>query len=257
MRKLLILLTICLASGQGAPVRGEGVGILSTGRLHLEFDSQLLAELGSSPVDTVQLQSKAGGAIDISVVDGRFQHLIGGSSRFGGGPRLGSLLDLSTTRLEVASEREFMLRTASGLAAFRIQMGQFTMDPSPGGMLKGVHFDLRVTPDLAHVHGTPGLAGRWAGSAHLYLQVSTQQDAFLLGDSPLNKGQSSICETPVWPTEDGAEADLAMIDIPNVDVRTATTDGFFTITPSASVTGKSSYEIAIRPSAKNPEMAKS
>lgn len=189
------------------------------------LDNDRLQRLGFATSPAIHLQSRAGGAVDIQLAQGRLAKLNSGTMRFGGGPDLGHGLNLSSVFLRAHADNEFVVQSASGLDVLDLRMGHLSY--SGGSSVDGHYFDVRVAEEFASKLGKPEISGLWIGSATVGF------DQFDMTPAADGKGQTALCTEPVWPGENGAEADLEMIDIPNVDVFSANDPDRFLVAPSA------------------------
>ena len=222
--RILVPILLCLAGAASAASNGS----LTQGELSIVLDMHRLHGLGftSRTQPVVHLQSRAGGAIDVELAQGRLAKLDSGIMRFGGGPDLGHRLNLSSVFLRVHADNEFIVQSADGLDILALRMGHLSY--SEGSSVEGHYFDVRIASGLASELDKPEISDVWVGSATIGFDQFDMMPA-----SASDKGQPALCTDPVWPGENGAEADLEMIDIPDVDVFSANEPGRFRVAPSA------------------------
>ena len=227
---LLAVLVLVCVSGQAL---AESV-VASSATLRLKVNQDALkaigVELATAPDGSAEYRSAAGGVLDfdLDTSNGREQRP-GGSLLFEGGPVLrwqSGQVDLRVFRLMALADRLGSLQITDADETPWLVMAMGHRAYSDDGRVLNVYVaDLRLSSAFAARLNQPELAGLFIGSAEVAIELVEPRVA-----------PKDLRDDLVWPTEPGAVADLALIDIPDVDAHFMAQSmeaGRVIITPSA------------------------
>ena len=150
--------------------------------------------------------------IQFSAPGGAVEAFFGGYLHYHGGLRLkvgDAVLDLADFRVAPHPEHQglFQLLDRDGTAWATLDHGHHELvDDSAALELR--HANVSMTAEMADWAGKPGLAGQVFGAAHVRAPV--------VSAGSLEPVRGSQCSSPTWPTSLEVDADVALIDIPEV-----------------------------------------
>ena len=233
---VLILLTISCSLTAGNGTASELL-TASGGQLTLVFYRGNLNDSGLSVEgvkrldfqhDTVTLQLPRHESLQFRAKSGHFTRLEGGQLPLASGLTIKAKdLQLKSSQLRIQPEhlsRDTLLLTdTNGMDWFHLDYGHYERI---GQSLHARFLDLRVGHDLAQQLDDPTLLGHIVGYAMLETHIESPLDA------ALNFGNICPVDEPNWPTQEGFDADMAMLKLQIVS-QIARTGGQVAIAPSA------------------------
>ena len=238
MRVVFILILLAITFSSSAEDQG-GIQYLSAagGQLSLTFyhgnvlDSGLQLEGAHREDfqhDRAVLNSPGKGGINFRANDGYFTQLEDGYLPLDTGLRISANgFSLDSSQLHI-TPKEFtrdtlLLSDQQGMDWFYLDYGHYERQ---GQWLIARFLDMRITRELASRLGDPNLQGHIVGFATLETRINEQPGVQL--------GNAETCpvETPNWPTQDGFDADVAMLDLESVN-QIAREGGRVALAPSA------------------------
>ena len=178
--------------------------------------------------DTKTLMILSNGGINFRANDGYFTQLEDGHLSLETGLAItanGLRRDSSQLRItpKALTRDTLLLSDEQGLNWFYLDYGHYER---LGQWLYARYLDMRISQELADRLGDPTLHGHLVGYATLETKIDTNPEVQLSG------ADACPVESPNWPTQEGYDADIAMLKLSTVS-QIARQDGKVAIAPSA------------------------
>ena len=238
MRVFFVLIFFILSFHSSADNQADNQSVIqvlsaSGGQLSLTFYRGNLRDIGLQlegadrldfQHDAAQLQILSNTRISFRANNGHFTQLEGGSLTLDSGLIIKTQgLQLESSQLAITPKEltrdTLLLSDAQGVDWFYLDYGHYERR---GQSLYARFLDMRISRELAEQLGDPTLYGHIVGFATLETQV----------DAPTGVIEACPVEAPNWPTQEGYDADIAMLKLPAVN-QIVREGGRVAIAPSA------------------------